>query len=118
MVYNFYNAGACVTWPGEADHRRNAAVCGLRLQHPTLNVERSTPNVRSSAHSRELGRGRADSGGRRFAHTQAHAYDAEDAVAFLLIAARIEIARAREIDIDDFLMIAKRCWPIGRRQPI
>lgn len=108
MVYNFYNAGACVTWPGEADHRRNAVVCGFNVQRPMSEARRTRANWSAGA----------GSDGWRFAHAQAHAHDAEDAIAFLQIAARIEIARAREIDIDDFLMIAKRCWPIGRRQPI
>jgi len=48
----------------------------------------------------------------------AHAHDAEDAVTFLQIAGRIEIARSRKIDIVDSLMIAERSWPVGWRQPI
>jgi len=50
--------------------------------------------------------------------SQAHAHDAEDAVTFFQITGRIEIARSRETDIVDSLMIAERCWPIGWRQPI
>jgi len=48
----------------------------------------------------------------------AHANDAEDAVTFFQITGRIEIARSRETDIVDSLMIAERCCPIGWREPI
>jgi len=53
-----------------------------------------------------------------FANSQAHTHDAKDPVAFFQITGRIEIARARKIDIVDSLMIAERCWPIGWRQSI
>jgi len=38
-----------------------------------------------------------------FADAQAHPHDTEDTVAFFEIAGRIEVARTRQIDIDDFL---------------
>ena len=41
--------------------------------------------------------------GRGFAHSQAHAHDAKDAVACFQITGRIEMARPGKIDIDDFL---------------
>jgi len=53
-----------------------------------------------------------------FADAQAHPHDTGDTVAFFEIAGRIEVARTRQIDIDDFLDGRGAPLAIGRRQPI